>query len=255
MLRVSVKSKIWIGVGVATVFVLAGLVLPMGELISWLEFRVWPSYAKASHFRRFRMPHSEGTVYLLGTVHEMHFAEGASYPYWQIKSVIRALSPEEVLVEIRPASLDKELWGEGPPEMPYAVAVSKEAGIAFAGIDFWRPDYISGRDFDEREDRMADLIVKGIGSRKSVLILTGFSHVAGISRRLVASGFQPDFGFSSEEKMELFFRNEDAGIPESYFSAVGKVAALVESKQSDYPPKWASKRQSLLQVLRDRFQH
>ena len=239
-------KKVAIGL-VCSAILLAVLFLPAGELISWAEFRLFPGFAKRAHFLRLRK--SGQTIYLLGTVHGEHFRAGASYPYWELKSALDSLGPKLLLVEIRPLPLGLGLWGEGPPEMPYAVAIARNAGIAVKGMDFWRPHYQPAKDFDDREDHMASLILDGAKGQPVALVLTGFSHVTGLERRLRAAGFARDDSFTSQEKLNVLSRPESDRIPKDYFEAVTQAAERSSQRKSDYPAEWAEYRFGLLKTL------
>jgi len=223
--------------------------LPLGEFFSYLEFRWIPTYAKQSHFFRLKGPKSE-LIYLLGTVHERHFHADGGYPYSEIKSALTAIEPDLLLVEIRPDSINQGFWGEGPPEMPYAVAIANELKIPVRGIDFWRRDYSPMRDFDERENKMSELIVGALGESNTTLILTGYSHISGLRHRLLAQqGFSVDNSFGSSEKLAIFSRAESELIPQNFFDAVSKAIERVSEHRSDYSEEWANGRRLLSRSL------
>jgi hypothetical protein len=133
--------------------------------------------------------------------------------------------------------------------MPYAVAVAAEVKIPIRGIDYWKSDYKALRDFDDREDHMATLILEAVKSRPVSLILTGYSHVPGLSRRLLANGFALDTSFTRQEKIQTLSKKETDLIPRSFFESVTKIINRVSSHNSGYSEEWAEKRRQLLTYL------
>ena len=244
-----------VGVVVISIFAIAFALLPVAEFLSWAEFKITPAFAKHSHFVRLKNRAKGQTIYLLGTIHEGHFERGSGYPYEELRSVLQFVKPDLLLVEIRPESLERGKWGEGPPEMPYAMAVAQEAGIRVAGMDFWRADYHPMRNFDEREDRMTELISEAAMTKKVTLVFTGYSHVAGIRHRLAAADFLLDTTFTTQAKIRAFSTPAPGIIPKSYFTAVQEAALRASKHLSDYPPEWAESRFRLLNRLESGQSH
>lgn len=231
---------------------LAGVFLPVGEIVSRLGFKFLPHSAKSAHFFRLRNPNSNTLIYLLGTIHGGHFARATAYPYYALLSALQNTKPNLLLVEIRPQAFAQGLWGEGPPEMPYAVSMAHKMNIPVTGMDYWRPDYTPARDFDDREDHMAKLIVESAKAGQTTLIFAGFSHVRGLKRRLVENGFSIDKSFGKNQKLAVLATEVPHDIPRDYVDAVSKVIDRVKLHQSDYSNEWAENRRILLAELEQR---
>ncbi len=140
-------------------------------------------------------------IYLLGTMHGEHL-KSERYSLWHLQAVIVHLQPDLLLVESRPEEIAKDNWGDGPVEMTFAALTARTLGIAVQGMDWWVKASLYG-DSSEREDRMAQNILKCVPGYRTVLILTGRSHVDGFKQRLAQAGFVV-VPFSSAEKQPLF---------------------------------------------------
>jgi hypothetical protein len=223
--------------------------LPMQELYSTFQFRFMPETAKTAHFIRLK-DSSANQIYLLGTAHERHFKSDSTYPYWQLRSVIEQLKPNLLLLEIRPQEFNAGEWGESPAEMSYAAIIGKNTGIKMAGMDYWKPGYQPARDFDDREDHMIELILQKVQTARVSLILTGYSHIPGLTRRLVKKGYEFDNNLPKSEKIKLLNSNKDPNIPPEYFVLSSRAISKIENHQSDFSESWAKGRKQLLDRLK-----
>jgi hypothetical protein len=140
-------------------------------------------------------------IYLLGTMHGEHL-KSERYSLWHLQAVIVHLQPDLLLVESRPEEIAKDNWGDGPVEMTFAALTARTLGIPVQGMDWWVKASLYG-DSSEREDRMVQNILKCVPGYRTVLILTGRSHVDGFKQRLAQAGFVV-VPFSSAEKQPLF---------------------------------------------------
>lgn len=162
---------------------------------------VSPRTFRQAKFLRF----SDGAgreIYLLGTLHGRHLTT-SDYSLLHLQSVQAHLRPDLLLIESRPEELARDNLGDGPIEMLFAGLTAKTMGVDVAGFDSWSMTADHEVNSDEREDRMFANVSGQLAERRKVLILTGYSHVAGFERRLVASGYRPT-AFSSAEKQVLF---------------------------------------------------
>lgn len=237
-----------IGMTLAAAILIASLFLPVQEILTWADYKILPAHAKQTNFIRLRKTSGE-TVYLLGTVHEQHFQKASRFPYQNLKSALDSISPDVVIVEIRPQSLIQGQWGEGPPEMPYLAALASKSNIPVKGMDYWRADYKSARDMEDRENQMAKLIMESASGFHKALVFTGFSHIDGLKRRLMNQGYSLDSSFSSKEKSFALSQTEPDTIPKIYFEAVSNVILRASQHLSDYSPEWANQRKALLKSL------
>ena len=226
--------------------------LPSEESYSTLQFRFFPEFAKDSHFIRLTRSNSNQVIYLLGTVHGRHFNVDSNYPYWQLRSVIETLHPERLILEIRPQEFSNGMWGASPPEMSYAALVAKVAGVSIAPMDYWGKNYDAMKDFEIREDHMEDLIYKESDGQKVSLVLTGYSHILGLSKRLLSHGFSVDKTFSSRQKRMLLNETAKTEIPSEYFNLSKQAISLVEKGQTDFNVQWAEGRKKLLDYLQEK---
>jgi len=141
-------------------------------------------------------------VYLLGTLHGRHLTT-KDYSLLHLQAVQAHLKPDLLLVESRPEELARDNWADGPIEMPFASLAARAKGGDVAGSDWWSMTADHVINSDAREDAMFENVRRDMAAHRRVLILTGYSHVEGFARRLLASGFRP-MAFSAAEKRALF---------------------------------------------------
>lgn len=175
------------------------------ELRAALLFQLAPRFASRRYLVRFE--DAEGrTVTLLGTIHTDHL-DKPDYSLWHLAAVVERLSPDLLLVESRPEELARDNWCDGPIEMGFASLVARSRGTEVRGMDYWQKS-VGGtivRSSEPREDEMFRRTVEHAASKRAILVLTGFSHVAGFSSRLRQRGFR-DVEISPDEKARLLSR-------------------------------------------------
>lgn len=173
------------------------------ELRGGLLLTVAPGYFREIQFLRFTDGQGQ-ELYLLGTIHEGHLTT-PSYSLWHLQAVLEHLKPDLLLVESRPVELAKGNWGDGPIEMPFASLTAQAEGTEVQGMDWWVKESVTamGSNSDEREDRMFQNILTALPNHRTVLILTGWSHVEGFQRRLRGKRYD-ELPFSSAERQGLF---------------------------------------------------
>lgn len=79
-------------------------------------------------------------IMIVGTLHSEHLAQ-PQYPLSYLGRLIEIYRPELILLEIRPEELAKGVFEDGPLEMTYVLAVSKQKKTKVGGIDWWTEEY------------------------------------------------------------------------------------------------------------------
>lgn len=79
-------------------------------------------------------------VYLIGSIHSMHFTPDHHYSLNDLQAQIIALKPDLVCGEITPEAFEKEMEGYFPPEAAFLAQMAAELNYRFAPVD-WRLDY------------------------------------------------------------------------------------------------------------------
>jgi hypothetical protein len=135
-------------------------------------------------------------LYLLGTLHGAH-ARNPRYTWAHFDRIVSAISPDLILVEIRPEHFRaEEFYSDGPPEMAYLVHLASGKGIRCQGIDWWPDEWLynysslTQENFDQREDSMVAYIFNAMKSSnsKTTLVATGAGHIDGFIARLKGRG-------------------------------------------------------------------
>lgn len=85
-------------------------------------------------------PDTPPTVYLIGSIHNMHFNPDNHYSINDLLAQIRALKPDWVCGEITPEAFDQSMEGYFPPEAACLAEMATELNYRFAPVD-WRLDY------------------------------------------------------------------------------------------------------------------
>lgn len=214
--------------------------LPLKELISFLDFKFFPESAK---FRQVvRLSDKAGHhVVVVGTIHYDHIGND-HYSFWNLKSVLEILKPELVLVEFRPEANSAGRLGEGPIEMPFIALTAKQFGLRVDGMDDW------SEDFETRENHMVENVKNRIGDSRLTLVFTGYSHLPGFVRRLRSSGFS-DQPMSKEEIVHIFSMPVEQKFPDGLAVEYKKIAAWVESGPTKYNLEWARRRKKFAEDI------
>jgi hypothetical protein len=174
---------------------------PMLELADAL----WAAVMPASLVRRraCRLCRDGTVVLLIGTLHWGHLGRGR-LKIGFLHSLIKAYGPAAIGIEARPHDLRHGLVGLSPIDMAYIWAMTQAAGQPVFGFDHWSEGDYEARaaqqaplDFnsDERNDRMADLILEQVQAPGLYILFTGYGHVVPIRDRLLAQGFGWDRSF------------------------------------------------------------
>lgn len=79
-------------------------------------------------------------IYLIGSVHAMHFNPDNHYSIIDLQSQISALKPDLVCGEITPEAFNQAMEGYFPPEAAFLAQMASELKYRFAPVD-WRLDY------------------------------------------------------------------------------------------------------------------
>lgn len=80
------------------------------------------------------------TIYLVGSVHHMHFKPENNYTVNDLLGQIHKLKPDLVCGEIAPEALDQLMEGYFPPEAAFLAEMADELNYRFVPVD-WRLDY------------------------------------------------------------------------------------------------------------------
>lgn len=80
------------------------------------------------------------TVYLVGSIHNMHFNPNNHYSINDLLAQISALKPDVVCGEITPESFNQPMEGYFPPEAACLAEMASELKYRFVPVD-WRLDY------------------------------------------------------------------------------------------------------------------
>lgn len=247
-MRVNVRFlKVLIGI-VVVLFVLVGF--RATGFRSHIYSKVNPANFKYSVFHK--VERGDQTIYLLGTMHSAHL-NSKGYSLLNIKAVIENVHPDLLLLESRPEELEKGNWGDGPIEMLYSNLTARKLGIAVDGMDWWMEgEGKPGTTYEQRDDRMVENILTRIGDYKSILVLTGHSHIPEFIKRLKAHNFSK-VTFKRGDKAKLFALNEEImffplGMAESIKTRIKhdeKMLTIVED------PDWQGALLSLIEFWRD----
>jgi hypothetical protein len=184
---------------VAAAFTMSGVAVQ--DVHDAVSLAVDPAHFRQAKFRRFSDAAGQ-EVYLLGTLHGRHLTT-RDYSLLHLQAVSAHLRPDLVLVESRPEELAQDNWADGPIEMPFASLLARENGVEVRGFDWWTMDATHQINGDRREDAMFQNIRAGVADHKTTLILTGYAHVDGFERRLLANGWRRA-DFPDAEKQRLF---------------------------------------------------
>ncbi len=79
-------------------------------------------------------------VFLIGSIHSMHFIPDNHYSLIDLLDQINALQPDLVCGEISPEAFNKEMEGYFPPEAALLAQMASSLNYRFAPVD-WRLDY------------------------------------------------------------------------------------------------------------------
>jgi hypothetical protein len=246
--------KRWlVAAALGLILAIAGVILPIREIVEWAEFKIRPEQFKVDHLVRFWKPDTGQGIVILGTVHNDHVAPGSRYPLWQLKAVILGLKPDMVLVEIKPEAAHADHWAEGPIEMPFCALVAQDAGIRVNGMDYWRIENAGKviRNSGEREDRMFENILSKSSSTRRALVVTGYSHLTGFSSRLRRAGFR-DEAWPEAERQELLKHEVEHVYPARLKVEIIEAVERAQRGDNDFDKAWADRRREFAASISSR---
>jgi hypothetical protein len=79
-------------------------------------------------------------IFIIGTIHSMHYNQDYHYSIVDLQEQIRALKPDVVCGEIAPEAFDKATEGYFPPEASFLAEMAPVLNYRFVPVD-WRLDY------------------------------------------------------------------------------------------------------------------
>lgn len=79
-------------------------------------------------------------IFIIGTIHSMHFNPDYNYSIIDLQSQISALKPDLVCGEIVPEAFDQPMEGYFPPEAAFLAEMATTLNYRFVPVD-WRLDY------------------------------------------------------------------------------------------------------------------
>ena len=138
--------------------------------------------------------HDSTTISLLGTIHGAH-ARNPYYTWPHLERIVRLISPDLLLVEIRPEHFKaEEFYSDGPIEMPFLVDLAHREKISCRPIDWWLDQWLADMskvDWNARDDRMVDLLLTSLRETKArkPLVTVGAGHIDPFISRLVRLGW------------------------------------------------------------------
>lgn len=89
-------------------------------------------------------------VFLVGTIHEMHFDAKHRYSLADLESQIRALKPDLICGEIEPEAFKQPMEGYFPPEQAFLAEMAQSWGVCYVPVD-WRLDLATQEQAEARE--------------------------------------------------------------------------------------------------------
>lgn len=138
--------------------------------------------------------HDSTSLFLLGTIHGAH-ARNPSYSWPHLERIVRLVSPDLLLVEIRPEHFKaEEFYSDGPIEMPFLVDLASRQKIPCRPIDWWPDEWLSDMskvDWNARDDRMVDLLMTSLRktNARRPLVTVGAGHMEPFITRLEKQGW------------------------------------------------------------------
>lgn len=108
------------------------------------------------------------TVYLIGSIHNMHFDSSKNYSINDLLEQIRILKPDVVCGEITPEAYEQAMEGYFPPEAAVLAEMAGEMDYRFVPVD-WRLDYttqsIANKSFPAEVEKQCSAINKNIHAK------------------------------------------------------------------------------------------
>ncbi len=85
-------------------------------------------------------PSAKPEIFIIGTIHSMHFNPDFNYSIIDLQTQISALNPDLVCGEIAPEAFEQITEGYFPPEAIYLAEMAPKLNYRFVPVD-WRLDY------------------------------------------------------------------------------------------------------------------
>jgi len=85
-------------------------------------------------------PPGKPEIFIIGSIHSMHYNPDYHYSVGDLVEQIRALEPDVVCGEIAPEAFDQVTEGYFPPEAALLAEMAEELNYRFVAVD-WRLDY------------------------------------------------------------------------------------------------------------------
>ena len=108
------------------------------------------------------------TVYLVGSIHNMHLDEKNHYSINDLLAQISALKPDLVCGEITPEAYNQPMEGYFPPEAAFLAEMAEELNYRFVPVD-WRLDYstqtLAGKGIPSAVNEQSAALVKSIKAK------------------------------------------------------------------------------------------
>ena len=113
----------------------------------------------------------EINVYLIGSIHNMHFDPGNHYSINDLLAQIRILKPDLVCGEITPEAFNQSMEGYFPPEAAALAEMADEMNYRFVPVD-WRLDYatqsIADKEFPSSVDKQRSSLTNELQAKLKV---------------------------------------------------------------------------------------
>ena len=109
------------------------------------------------------------TVYLVGSIHNMHLDQKNHYSINDLLAQISALKPDLVCGEITPEAYNQPMEGYFPPEAAFLAEMADELNYRFVPVD-WRLDYstqtLAGKEVPSSINEQSAALVKSIFAKQ-----------------------------------------------------------------------------------------
>jgi hypothetical protein len=148
---------------------------------------------------------------VLGTIGAAH-ARNPHFTWAHLDSILQRISPELLLVQIRPEHCNKKEFFDGAPDMAYLAYAAQKQNIECRGIDWWLDMQIVNWDKINREERIEHLhenirTVLGSTRAQMILVAVDLSFVDSIRNCLLLDSLKewtcPQLRFSLSRPSDL----------------------------------------------------
>jgi hypothetical protein len=211
------STRSWLVTIVVGALVALAFFVPWRALVHVVKHRFSDDEGRSQALTVLRQ--GEHEVWLLGTTHDRLF-DSERFSIWDVKRVLEAAEPKQVLAEILPADVDTNPGG-GPVEMACVALWAKARGASVVGIDaHWRDGW------GTRHNRMVEQVTHAVlSSSDKQLVVAGYGHVPSFVQALEAQGF----GVVSVAQPDVFERSVQETVPDGYSEALKHAAELADN--------------------------